>query len=27
MRKEDNHNYFVEWCLVHNAANEITEIP
>lgn len=27
MRKEDNHNYFVEGCLVHNAQNLSTEIP
>ncbi len=28
MRKNDNHNYFVEWVLVHNARNEIiTDIP
>jgi hypothetical protein len=27
MRKEDNHNYFVEWCLVHNALDSITDIP
>lgn len=27
MRKEHNHNYFVEWCLVHNALDLITDIP